>query len=230
MASHPPMLPLDGSDAPLHIGKRRDGLAEVWPSSIVGLITGSATCGYEPWVKANYSRYEKTPSTFDFAKWRMEHTALMETTVARLVADGWACQVEDQNRFKLVGSSSILVGKPDIVARKGARVKVIDCKSGRQKDEHTVQVCIYVVALPIVWERKGLVIDGEVVYQDHSIDIDQAQADHFRQPLFAAMRRMGSDHQPTVPSEGSCRFCDVAGCADRFASKNEVAMVSTELF
>lgn len=210
-------------------GTLRKGLPEVWPSSIVGLMAGSVSCGFAPWVKAHYQKYDKTPSDFDFAKWRVEHTALLDKTVATLKRDGWTCSVEDQNRFRLTGKTSVLVGKPDIVARKGARVKVLDCKSGQQKDEHTIQVAIYMLALPLAWERSGLIIDGEVVYRDQSIDVDPAQAEHFREPFFAAMRRLASESpEPTVPSEKDCRFCEIAACEARFNGKP--VAVTTDLF
>jgi hypothetical protein len=208
---------------------KRQGLPEVWPSAIAGLLSGDKSCQLAAWLPAHF-RIEKIESGFDFAAWKVEHTALMETWLQKLKALHYDCTVENQNHFRLAGQTCVLVGKPDIVGRrKDGVVRVADAKTGQPQASHALQVSIYMVALPMVWHRPTMRVEGEVVYQDHTVDISPEEVNPIRPRLFALLRRMGADLRPeAVPSEAECRFCSVSemDCPDRFKADPLVETVT----
>lgn len=210
---------------------KRSGPPEVWPSGIAGLLAGDRSCVLQAWLPAHF-RIDKKPSTFDLGAWKVEHTDLVNRTVAKLKALDYACTVEDQNRFRLAGKSCVLVGKPDIVARhKNGLVRVVDAKTGVPMDSHGIQVAIYMLALPLVWERPTLVMEGQVAYRDHIVNITASEVQPIREKLFALLRQLGSSERPpAVPSEKGCAWCDVtvADCQQRFSEGKAVDVLTSE--
>ena len=100
------------------------------------------------------------------------HTALLNEQRESWELQGYSVLTEAQNSFNLRGSSAVLAGKPDLVAKRRDQITVIDAKTGRPSPAHTTQVLIYMYALPLALERyKGLSIAGQVAYPDHVVDI-----------------------------------------------------------
>ncbi len=209
---------------------KRAGLPKVWVTHLAAALVGDKTCLLAPWLKANFN-IDKRPSDFNSAAWKVEHTALVQATVDRLVASGWTCKLEGQNFFTLKGSTVELSGKPDIVAKKGSALKVLDCKTGAPQDTHGAQVAIYVIGLPMAWSRPDLRIDGEVVYKTHTVPAHWESVQPMREKFFALMRRIGSGERPgAIPSKSDCRFCDVtdADCSERFSDNKPVDVLTSE--
>ena len=71
------------------------------------------------------------PSDFDLTRWLTAHTALLNESRVTWERKGYSALTEGQNHFTLRGDSAVLAGKPDLVARKGDGVKIIDAKTGR---------------------------------------------------------------------------------------------------
>ena len=93
----------------------------------------------------------------------MNHTALLNQHRERWEQQGYTVLTKGQNSFNLRGSSAVLAGKPDLVARRRDEVTVIDAKTGRPSPVHATQVLIYMYALPRALERyRGLTISGPV--------------------------------------------------------------------
>lgn len=204
---------LDGVAVPMR-GKKR-AKPEVWPSGVSRYLAGKSNCGFRVWFPAWHQKYAKRESDFDFAAWNVEHTALVTATRQTLEADGWDVSTEGQNFFRLEGGSAILVGKPDLVARRRGIVKIVDCKGGAPGDEHVVQVAIYMIALPRAWNRGGLYVTGEVVYKTHAVTIDPDQALALQPKIFAVLRTIGGAEMAKVPSADECRYCDLVECPAR---------------
>ena len=160
------------------------------------------------------------PSDFDQAGWLMNHTALLNRQRQRWEQQGYTVLTEGQNSFTLRGSSAVLAGKPDLVARRRDQVTVIDAKTGRSSPAHATQVLLYMYALPRALERyRGLSIAGQVAYSDHVVDIPPEAVDgRFVENLGCLMRRPASEMPARrVPSPGECRFCEItpADCPER---------------
>jgi len=160
------------------------------------------------------------PSDFDQTGWGMNHTAPLNEQRRRWERQGYSILTEGQNSFNLRGSSAVLAGKPDLIARRRDEITAIDAKTGRPSPAHAVQVLIYMYALPLALERyRGLSIAGQVAHPDHVVDIPVDAVDGiFVGNLGSLMRRLASQ-MPTrrVPSPGECRFCEItpADCPDR---------------
>ena len=160
------------------------------------------------------------PSDFDQAGWLMNPTALLNQQRQTWEQQGYTVLTEGQNSFNLRGSSAVLAGKRDLVARRRDEITVIDAKTGRLSPAHATQVLIYMFALPRALERyKGLSIAGQVAYPDHVVDIPADAVDGtFVENLGGLLRRLVSEIPARrVPSSGECRFCEItpADCPAR---------------
>jgi hypothetical protein len=198
---------------------------------LVSLIAGEAQCHYAAWFKGHHT-YDKLPK--DLAAWQLEHTDLVRATAQALQADGWTTTLEDQNGFRLTGQTAVLAGKPDIVARKEGRLRVVDCKTGQPNHKDLVQVATYLLALPLAWKRTGLLVEGELVYKTHTVPVTQEEAaTTVKDRLFTLIRGLATatTAPPTVPSERECAWCDIAACPDRFTPETaETQHAETVLF
>lgn len=174
---------------------------------LTGLLSGDAVCEFSAWAQARH-KYPRTGA--DFTAWRAAHTALVQKESEALSAEQWHVRLENQNWWRLSGETATLSGKPDIVASKHGVFRVVDVKSGTPEDKHRIQVAIYLIALPLSWQRP-LRMHGKLVYPDRVEWIEPEEAEHTRKPLFALMKRIGSSDRPEPrPSWKECRFCPVA--------------------
>ena len=142
---------------------RTDG-PYVWVTWLPRLISGESSCEWASWFKAQHEgwSWSRMPSDFDQTGWLLNHTALLNEQRERWEQQGYSVLTEGQNSFNLRGSSAVLAGKPDMVARRRDQITVIDAKTGRPSPAHTAQVLIYMYALPRALERyKGLSIAGQ---------------------------------------------------------------------
>jgi CRISPR/Cas system-associated exonuclease Cas4 (RecB family) len=176
---------------------------------------------------------DKQPRDFDFAKWMVEHTELLTRIAQELKADGWTVRLENQNDFKLTGNTAVIGGKPDIVATKGQRVRVVDAKSGAERDANAAQVAIYMILLPMV--RPDLYgsaeMEGAVVYKTSGVPVSAADIEPLRPRLFQLIRDLAEGPRPEpIPSANECRFCDVTAkdCPQRFGEGAGVPVTTSE--
>ena len=194
----------------------------VWVTWLPRLLSGESSCEWASWFKTQHEgdSWARMPSDFDQAGWMMNHTSLLNQQRQRWEQQGYTVLTEEQNSFNLRGSSAVLAGKPDLVARRRDEVIVIDAKTGRRSPAHTTQVVIYMYALPRALERyRGLSIAGQVAYPDRVVDVPADAVDgKFVENLGGLMRRLASE-MPTrrVPSPGECRYCEItpADCPER---------------
>ena len=114
----------------------------------------------------------------------------------------------------------MLAGKPDLVARKGDELVVIDAKTAMPRPAHAIQVMVYMYALPRAQERyRGLTITGQVAYPDHVVDIPAEAVDEaFVSNVIQLTTRLASETPARrVTSSGECRVCEItpADCPER---------------
>ena len=134
--------------------------------------------------------------------------------------------VEAQNRSELRSKTATLSGKPDIIALREDEAVIVDAKTGHESRSHTVQVMIYLYAVPKASERyRNAKLRGQVTYRDHTTRIPaDAVDDQFVQNLGALIRRLSADEPARrVPSQQECRFCDIsaADCPVRVGEASE---------
>ena len=192
----------------------------VWVSWLTKLMVGDNSCEWATWFKAHYQGYEKVPGDFDLDAWQMAHTADLDDLRVKLEADGLAVFTENQNSFRLRGSSATLAGTPDLISLVGRTGTIYDVKTGRRRASDSAQVMVYMWAIPrVLSQYKGVAFDGKVVYRGHVVNIPAVAVDErFIDNLTQLIRRVGSlEPARKVPSPSECGFCDITkgDCADR---------------
>jgi hypothetical protein len=191
----------------------------IWTTWLTKLLAGEDKCWYRSWYKSHF-KYEKRADDADradfFAEWTRKHDAIVARRVAELRKQGWVVKVEDEGEFKLAGKNADVSGKPDYVAMKDGVAIVGDAKAGKKRESDHWQVLIYAFALPLSWLRgSGLVIEGEVEYQDQRQPV-RPLSDAARKNIVEAIQRVaGPAELPAVPSVTECKYCDVAKCPYR---------------
>lgn len=208
---------------------KRPGLSYVWASHITRLLCGEAQCLYAPWLKANF-QFEKLDSNFNFAAWKVEHQDLLQKTAIKFATQWGKPQVEDQNEFKLTGTSAILAGKPDLVFRRDKDALVVDAKTGTPRDSDGIQVALYMIVLPLVW-KEPVTMHGAIAYKHQTVDVPLESVAPIRPKLFELMRRLGSDVRPEpTPTEAECGWCSISAidCDRRFGEGKAVDVMTSE--
>ena len=200
-----------------------------WASWITKLLAGEDRCWYKAWYKAHF-QYAKTPdnqSRQDFFKeWTERHDAITAREAARLRGLGYVVRVEDDAEFKLTGESADVAAKPDLVGVLGDDAVVIDAKSGRHRDSDGWQVSVYQFGLGLAW-LAGFRIRGAVAYQDENVSVPPLDEKR-RDRIVEAIRAVAAETAPRpTPSNGECRYCDVAACEYR---KHDAAGDATRFF
>ena len=200
----------------------RSGGPYIWATWLPRLLSGENSCEWVGWFKARHSSdsWAKRPSDFDQTKWLLNHTALLNEQRQEWERRGYEVLTEGQNKFQIRGKTAVLAGKPDLVARRGGEVTVIDVKTGRPSPSHQLQVALYMYALPRALERyQGLALAGQVAYQDHAVEVPAETVDkEFVRELGRLIIRLAAETPARrVPSAGECRFCEItsADCPAR---------------
>ena len=196
-------------------------------------LVGDKSCSWQTWFKSNHQGYAKAPSTFDLARWQMNHTELLFELADKLEQRGCEVFIEHQNSFWLESPNSgvVVSGTPDIIAvHPDGRAVIYDAKTGHPGAAHTAQVQLYMYMIPRVkgsrWQ--GQAFDGEVVYRDGSkVEIPASSVNaEFIQKLVAFITRMKS-FMPArkVPSPRECGWCDIgkADCPERVEPEEPAA-------
>jgi len=208
----------------------------IWVTWLTRLLAGESQCEWSAWFRAHHRDYDKVPSDFDLATWTMDHSELVAARREQLKQDGYQVYVEDENAFRRVGKTGIVVsGKPDILALRDGEGVIEDCKTGRPRASDPLQVLVYLLLLPIRNPRcEGVRLAGRVVYKTGSVDVPSSALDEkFRERFVELVRRVGGDSPlAKAPSWSECRWCDIAAsvCLCRVTQPPESAEAETDLF
>ena len=100
-----------------------------WTTRPPRLIPGQNSCEWAGWFRANHRGWTRTRSDFDQAQWLTRHTSLLNDQRAHWQNRGYVVSVEDQNAFRLQGTSATLAGKPDRIAANDEEAIIIDVKT-----------------------------------------------------------------------------------------------------
>jgi CRISPR/Cas system-associated exonuclease Cas4 (RecB family) len=207
-------------------GKRpKDGKPSVYATNLAGLLSGDKECKFATWFKSRYWYDKIEDTTFDRAGWTGDHTAMVQAEQQRLVADGWTVTVESANKFDLEGKVGSIAGKPDIRAEKWAdgkpvAVRLVDCKTGRQRNSDFQQVLLYLYAELKMRPANRGVIHGYVVYKEQRVYVPLEELTEARVlALGMTMREVcGQEPPKAAPSQRECQYCDIpaAYCVARW--------------
>ena len=191
-------------------------------------LVGEKSCLWATWLKTNYQNFQKLPSTFNSARWNMEHTQLLNELADRLQARGCKLFIERQNAFRAVSSNSgmVIQGRPDIISvDPEGRATIYDVKTGQESDSHIVQVQLYMYLLPRAQNSRwcDTTFDGGLVYADGKEKLIPAASvdEAFVARVGEFMHKMMSDTPARrVPSAPECGWCDIGpgDCSERIES------------
>ena len=112
----------------------------VWVTWLPRMLSGDSSCEWASWFKAQHEgwSWSRMPSDFDQSTCMMGHTTLLNEQRQNWEQRGYSILTEGQNSFHLRGSSAVLAGKPDLVARRRDEITVIDAKTGRPSPAHAI--------------------------------------------------------------------------------------------
>jgi CRISPR/Cas system-associated exonuclease Cas4 (RecB family) len=196
----------------------------IWVTWLTKLLAGENSCEWAAWFRSQHEgwSWEKVPGTFDLVGWQLKHTARLNESREHWEELGYTVFTENQNRFTLRGKTASLGGKPDLITRRGGCGTIIDVKTGKPSPSHSVQVMLYMYAVPrALGQYNGVIFNGQVAYSDHVVDIPAAAVDEqFIGNLLRLIHRLGSGGPARkVPSRMECRYCDItaADCPQRVA-------------
>jgi len=208
----------------------------IWVTWLTKLLAGESSCEWAAWFRAHHTDYDKRPLDFDLATWTLEHNELVHARRDQLLEDGYDVFVEDENAFKRVGRTGIIVsGRPDLLAVRDGTGVIEDCKTGRPRASDPLQVLLYMLLLPIRDPRcAGLEISGRVVYRTSTIPVpSHGLDDEFRRRFAEIVHRVGGEKPlPKSPSWTECRWCDIGpgDCLYRVTEPPESMEAETDLF
>ena len=202
----------------------RDGKAFIRATLIRALLSGDAQCEWAAWFQGRHDNrsWTKQHSTFDFENWRQKHNLALQETRDRWEQEGYTTTIEDQNQFRMDGNSAVLVGKPDLIVRKGNKGIVIDAKTGTPREADKFQVMLYMWAVSKFPHLRQQVEQFEGIVEYPGVDEVRIPASAINQDfvdsIVGLIRRL-SDDKPArrVPSLSECRFCDITSedCPER---------------
>ena len=208
----------------------------IWVTWLTKLLAGESTCEWSAWFRAHHTDYDKLPIDFDLARWTIEHNELVNSRREELLDEGYEVFVEDENAFRRIGQTGIVVsGKPDILAIRDGIGVVEDCKTGRPRTSDQLQVLVYMFLLPVKNPQcAGVSLSGRLVYRTSSVEVPASGLDDdFRRRFVELVRKVGGQSPlPKHPAWSECRWCDIgpADCLYRVSEPPESIEAETDLF
>ena len=157
----------------------------IWVTWLTKLLAGESMCEWSSWFRAHNKDYDKRT---------IDHRELVNARRDQLLDEGYTVHIEDENAFRRIGQTGIVVsGKPDIFAIKDNVGVIEDCKTGRPRTSDQIQVLVYMLLLPIrnpICENISM--SGRVVYKTNSVDIPASGLDEtFRERFVDMVRKVG---------------------------------------
>ena len=200
----------------------------IWVTRLTELLANEKQCHYAVALHTQY-QFEKPPSTYDPS----EHEDMVIKRALQLQSQGLTVYVENQNSFKYKGHffPITVAGRPDIVATKGKQVIIEDCKTGKRKDSHRMQMLLYMLLLPASPETKelcqGKIPQGRLIYRDSVVEISPWDVDEkFKNRLWEILDIICNSTLPkATPNQEECRYCTIPSefCSARASSNADFA-------
>lgn len=163
-------------------------------------------------------------SSFNSARWNMEHTDLMNELVADLEERGRDVFIERQNDFRveISRSGTVISGTPDVIAVHPGGATIYDVKTGQPSVAHVAQVRLYMYLVPRAHNGRwrGTTFDGALVYpggHEVAVPADSVDDKFIARVADFVQKMMSSVPARRVPSFSECNWCDIAkqDCPDR---------------
>lgn len=201
-------------------------LPSFWVTSLAKALSGDAPCLRPLWLFSRGAEKRPDEDPGRMAKWRADHSALIQKAVAQAKKGGWSTKVEQW--IQVTGTHAVIKGKVDIIAqKKDERPRVVDCKGGEPRDSDATQVLLYQMLVPRSWKSPTMQFDGAVWYGEGVAPTrtTPAQAEQLWPRATELIRTMAlaAEAPDPLPSKSACRFCAVrdVDCAARWKDEDE---------
>ncbi|BAY22425.1 hypothetical protein NIES2100_21880 [Calothrix sp. NIES-2100] len=191
----------------------------IWVTWLSSLMGEDKQCKYTAWLSANY-QFPKRESDFDSSA----HDRMVKQRAIQHKNQGFAAYIEDDNSFTINGETCDIGGKPDIVVNENGQIIIEDCKSGKRKTSHRMQVLIYMLLFPLspqgqqICQRQAP--SGRLVYPNGIVEIAPSEVNTEFKEFFRQTVAIVSSTTPPCqsPSHWECRYCNVpsAYCPAKF--------------
>ena len=195
------------------MAQKRDRGPYIWVTTLAKLLTGGNSCEWAGWFRAHHQNWTKPPSDFDSTTWMLEHTAMVNKERDSLERIGYEVTTENQNLFRLRGSTATIAGKPDLIGEKHHELLISDAKTGKPSPAHGAQLRIYQYAVPKALPQfQGKQARGQLRYpESYAGSPASVVTPEFIGNMGTLIRRLAADEPARrVPSPLECRFCDIS--------------------
>lgn len=205
-------------------------LPNFWTSHIAQVLAGDQPCLMRAWLGGRF-KFDDRGDPGSLARWKADHSLLLQGVVGARRFQGWKCDVE--RFFRVTGERAVVSGKADLILQQtDKRPRIVDCKSGKAKDSDVSQVLAEMVLIPLAWKAPTMQFEGEVVYGNgNTIVLEPREAEAFKPKLFAMVNQLATMERPQPsPSRDACLFCNVpdSECDQRWKEADDVQAVTTE--
>ena len=135
----------------------------IWVTWLSKLLAGDDNCEWASWFKTQFdgNSWTKVDRGSNLAGWLVSYTDLLNSRSRVLREKGYKVTREAQNHFTVISRVATISGKPDLIARQGNLVWIVDGKTGKPKTADLVQVMLYMHLLPMARpDLQGATIKG----------------------------------------------------------------------
>lgn len=189
-------------------------------------LSGDSPCLRPLWLFSRGAEKRPDEDQGGMAKWRADHSALIQKAVESAKTQGWKTKVEQW--IQVTGTHAVIKGKADLIAQKtDCRPRVVDCKGGEPRASDVTQVLLYQRLVPLSWKAPTMQFDGAVWYGDGVTPVrtTPAQADDLWPRATELVKRLAlqTEAPDPLPSASTCRYCQVrdVDCEARWKAEDE---------
>ena len=192
------------------------GKPYIWVTWLANVMSGNTSCQWQYWFQAHNVLKERHQASFDSVAWQIGHTRLLTEVKQELFDKGIRPHTEVSVSFRVPEHAANIAGKIDCLVEDGPDVMLYDCKTGKPRDSHRVQLMTYMYGLSTYPRYASSTIRGTVVYRDSRVEIPYLP-EEFASDLTYFVGLLTRD-APLVKEPGfDCEFCRVSAfdCPDR---------------
>ncbi len=188
----------------------------LWVTWLANVMSGNVNCHWQYWFQAHHLLKERQPSSFDSVAWQVGHTRLLTEVKQELFDAGLRPRTEVGVSFTVPSLGVKVSGKIDCVVEDESGLMLFDCKTGRPRDSHQVQLMAYMYGFSTYAQYNARRVRGTLVYRDQRIEIPHLPEDFESDLTFFAALLSRDDPLAKDPGH-DCEFCRITAfdCPDR---------------
>lgn len=191
------------------------GSPYIWVTWLANVMSGSVSCQWQYWFQAHHLLRERRQS-FDSVAWQVGHTRLLTEVKQELFDAGLRPRSEVGISFRVPGVDVTISGKVDCLVEDESGVMLYDCKTGKPRDSHQVQLMAYMYGISTYPQYRSSSISGTLVYREQRVEISHLPGE-FASDLTFFVSLLARE-EPLAKEPGhDCEFCRITAfdCPER---------------